>query len=166
VKIYIDEPGFRFGGFNIEDVFQIEKTHINASLGSRSVEFVLFHNENDLLFVEAKSSAPKPEHQENFDLYIEKISEKFQHSINTFFALILKRLDDSKNELPFTFRKIDYSEIEIILLLVIKGHKAHWLQPIYTALMHRLKRFIKTFRLKMSVINDEMADVDYHILAH
>lgn len=50
-----------FGPFEEANVFEIEKSNVNQMIGEhiRTVEFVLRRKENQILFIEAKSSSPQ-----------------------------------------------------------------------------------------------------------
>ena len=159
MSITIEEAGLRFGSYNAERLFHAERSGIYKSLGGgiRSVEFVLLSDSAEILLVEAKSSSPKPGNQEDFDAFILNIYEKFTHSIDMFFSVILKRLEDRENEVPECFKSTDYSEAKIKLILVIDGHEEPWLHPIRDALIRELSRQIKTWRLQVAVLNHAMA---------
>jgi len=154
---FICESGLTFGGYCKDALFRIEKSEVRKNLGFRTVEFILRHKDNEILMVEAKSSSPKPGNQADFDEFIGEIYEKFVHSIDLYFSLIVKRLDGKTEEIPDFFRTADYSALEIKLLLVINGHAISWLPPIKDALKSQLKRHIKTWRLDVAVINHQQA---------
>ena len=155
----IYESGLRFGLYEEGCLFHAEKTQIYKSLGPgvSVVDFILRNKEHEILLIEAKSSSPKPGNQEDFDEYTKEIYNKFAHTIDFYFSLILKRLDDVEGEMPDSFKKVDHSEVKIKLLLVINGHKIEWLSPIAEALRNRLIRQIKTWRLDIAVLNEFQA---------
>ena len=65
-----EESGMTFGPFSEAQVFRVEKSNSYKELGGsvKTVEFFLRKNKDKLLFIEAKSSSPKPE-GESFDPY-------------------------------------------------------------------------------------------------
>ncbi|GAP72707.1 hypothetical protein SAMD00024442_4_58 [Candidatus Symbiothrix dinenymphae] len=156
---YIEESGLYFGDYEIADFFHAETAEIYRELGDniKTVEFVLRKNEHEVLFVEAKSSSPQPGNNEDFDKFIEDIAEKFSHSNDVLFSVIMNRIIDLKSELPNNFRIIDYSKVKIINVLVINGHKTEWLPPIRDALVQQLKSHIKIWHLDVIVLNDGLA---------
>jgi hypothetical protein len=159
MSVTIEESGLLFGEYDEEKFFHIEKSSIYKSFEdkTRVVEFILYNKNNAILFVEAKSSSPKPGNQVEFDPYINEIYEKFSHSVDLFFSMVIKRTADYKNEMPAYFKSADYSSVEIKLVLVINGHETGWLSPITTALHNKLKRKIKIWRLQLIVLNHELA---------
>ena len=124
---------------------------------------VIRHKDDEILLLEAKSSSPKPGNAEKFDDFIDEIYQKFCHSMDLYFSLVLKRLDDPNNDMPEYFKTADYSSAKIKLLLVINGHSIEWLPPISDALREKLKRQIKTWKLGLVVINHEQAN-EYGLL--
>ena len=164
--IILEESGMYFGTYAEENLFHMEKSTIYKSLGKgvSTIEFILSRRQKDILFIEAKSSSPKPNVQIDFDVFIDEIHDKFAHSIEVFFSLILGRKKDVEKELSETFRLINQAKADIKLILVINGHKVEWLPPIEKALHIRLKRQIRTWRLKLTVLNNEMA-CEYGLLS-
>ena len=158
MSVVIIESGLAFGSYSKEALFRVEESEIRKSLDLRTVEFILRYTDNEILLIEAKSSSPKPGNQENFDEYIGEIFDKFVHSIDLYFSLVVNRLNDTAGDMPDFFRKADYATSKITLLLVINGHRISWLPPIKDALKSRLKRHIKTWRLDVAVMNHEQAE--------
>jgi hypothetical protein len=156
---YIEESGLYFGDYGKADLFHIETAEIYRKLGTdiKTVEFVLRKKEHEVLFIEAKSSSPKPGNHNDFDKFIGEIAEKFSHSNNVLFSVIMNRIIDSNSELPNNFKIIDYSKAKIKNILVIKGHKDEWLRPIEIALRQQLKSHIKIWNLDVIVLNEGLA---------
>lgn len=165
MSITILESGLYFGEYDEDNLFYVEKSLLLKSLGEniKSVEFILMHKNITILFIEAKSSSPKPHNEEDFDSFINDISEKFSHSINLYFSTILKRLNDKDNEMPSCFKDADYRTAKIKLILIINGHKIDWLDPIKDALTIKLRMEIKTWCLNLTVMNHQLAD-EYGLL--
>jgi len=110
-----------------------------------------------VVFIEARSSSPKPGNGQDLDSYINEISCKFSHSIDIFFSVIVKRLEDTRNEMPIRFKNKSYEKMDMKLILVINGHEIEWLLPITDGLKKKLKRKIKTWKLELIVLNDKQA---------
>lgn len=139
--VQIIESNMIFGDFEEDKVFEIEKSklHGKAGNGIKTVEFLLLRNENELNFVEAKSSSPRPTKQNTirFNEFIDEISDKFIHSFNLFYSAILGR-NKVYGELNNNFFELDNSRIKFKFILVIKGHDIEWLLPISDALKRKL----------------------------
>ena len=159
MSITISESGMLFGEYCEADLFQMEKSSVYAALGDgvSTVEFVLRRKGDEILFIEAKQSTPHPDNPEDFDTFIDEVYCKFAHSVDIFFSLVTKRLEDKDNEMPIYFKTTDYSLPAIKLLLVINGHEIKWLPPVLHALRRKLIRIIKTWRLDIAVLNNEQA---------
>jgi len=159
MSVTISESGLIFGEYEESDVFLIEDSLIYESLGSgiRTVEFILRNKIDEILLVEARSSSPMPGNENDFDTFVDLIYDKFAHSVDLYFSLILKRIDDRNGDMPDSFRSVDYFAAKVKLLLVINGHKIEWLPPISDALFRKLKRHLRTWRLELAVINHEQA---------
>lgn len=166
MSVTITESGLAFGDFDEANLFYAEQSNIYNSLGEniKSVEFVLWKRNDHIIFVEAKSSSPKPSNQVDFDEYIDEVYKKFYHSIDLFFSLIVNRLD-ARREMPLCFKQTNYAMARIKLIFVINGHKTEWLPPISEALTRKLRMQIKTWRLDLTVLNHELAD-NYGLLKH
>ena len=165
MSVTISESGLLFGEYDESSVFHIEESSVYKSMGTNfcTIEFILRHKDNKILLLEAKSSSPKPGNTEDFDGFIDEIYRKFSHSMDLYFSLVLKRLDDPYSDMPEYFKTADYSAAKIKLLFVINGHNIEWLPPISDALREKLKRQIKIWKLGVIVINHEQAD-EYGLL--
>lgn len=109
MKITIQESGMNFGPFAEDSVLKLEKSELYKSLGNniKSVEFIVYSGENRIIFIEAKSSSPKPQNDIDFDRYITEIYKKFVHSVDLFFATLANRKADKSAEMPGCFREAD-----------------------------------------------------------
>jgi hypothetical protein len=169
----IYESGLVFGEYEESDIFHVEQSSIYKSLGEGvcTAEFVLYREPDKILMIEAKSSAPRPSKEKNaenpdFDRFIDEVYSKFVHSLDLYFSLVLKRLEDRKGEMPDKFKTIDYDskKTKLKLVLVINGHETAWLSPITAALKEKMSRQVKTFSLDIIVLNHELA-FEYRLLA-
>ncbi|MBN1065544.1 hypothetical protein DWV13_14025 [Clostridium botulinum] len=158
--IQINESNMIFGDFEEDKVFQIEKSKLQKNIGNgiKVVEFILLSNENELSFIEAKSSSPQPvkDNIVRFNEFINEISDKFIHSFNLYYSAILKRYKDYE-ELNKSFIELDNSNIKFKFILVIKGHKSGWLMPLSDALKQNLSYHNTIWKSQVVVLNDEMA---------
>lgn len=161
-KIVESEMNFEF---NEDQIFEIETSNLHKTMGEgiRTVEFVLRLKENELDFVEAKSSSPKPikENKEKFETYIRIIEEKFIHSFNMYLSAILNR--NLNDEIDSKFFAMDISKVNIKFILIIKGHEIEWLQPISEALYKNMKNHMKIWKSSVVLMNEELAQ-EYKIV--
>lgn len=159
--VQISGSNMIFGDFEENKIFKIEKSKLHNKIGNgiKVVEFVLLRNENELNFIEAKSSSPRPTKQNviRFNEFIEEISDKFVHSFNLFYSAILKRNKDY-GEMNNNFFELDNSQIKLKFILVIKGHEIEWLLPISDALKKKLSYQNTIWKSEVIVMNDEIAN--------
>jgi len=91
MSVVIEESGMKFGPFEEENIFYIERSNIYKQLqhGVQMAEFLLFRPEKkDLIILEAKTTAPNPnssnmenenqidDRRKRFEEYITEIHEK------------------------------------------------------------------------------------------
>ena len=158
--VQINESNMIFGDFEEDKIFQIEKSKLYNKTGNRIkvVEFVLLRNENELNFIEAKSSSPRPTSNNiiRFNEFIDEISDKFIHSFNLFYSAILKRNKDY-GEINNNFFELDSSKIKLKFILVINGHELEWLLPISDAIKKKLSYQNSIWKSEVIVMNDKLA---------
>lgn len=158
--IQINESNMLFGDFEEDRVFQIENSelHKNVGNGIKVVEFILLSKENELSFIEAKSSLPKPVKDNiiRFNEFINEISDKFIHSFNLYYSAILRRCKECE-ELNQSFMNLDNSQINFKFILVINGHRTEWLMPLSDALKESLAYHNTIWKSQVVVLNDELA---------
>jgi hypothetical protein len=161
----IIESGMRFVS---ENVFYMEKSSQYAELGDsvKTVEFVRAMG-NKLLFVEAKSSFPKPHKleqnvpngnktgEETFQDEIADIYDKFYHSLSLYSAIDVGATHDDFPE--------DYApapKLSLSFILVIRGFERSWCDEIERALKQRFRESVsiaKIWKPEVLVMNDETA---------
>lgn len=158
--VEINESNMVFGEFEEDKVFQIEKSIIHNKIGNgiKVVEFILLKNTNELNFIEAKSSSPRPTKDNiiRFDEFIGEISDKFIHSFNLYYSAILKR-NENYSEINNKFFQLDNSKLKLKFILVIKNHEIDWLMPISEALKKNLSYHNTIWKSEIVVINEEIA---------
>ena len=159
----IIESGMTFGPYPEGHCFYIEKseTYQKIKEGVKIAEFLLLHSQDDSIvwIVEAKQSSPRPETQPNFDDFLLEIQEKLTNALTLSVATCLKR-HSTYEELPNSFQTLDLEKASFRLILVIKGHRKDWLDPLNNALKKALQPTIKTWKLSATsvvVLNDTMA---------
>lgn len=160
---FIVESEMKFGPFNEENIFHIEKIRIYEEYDKpfKIGEFIILSQDSkEIKIVEAKMSSPKPENTANFDSYLSDISEKLANTLNFYISLKIKRHPKGYKEMPAPFQNTDISNLKFKLILVINGHAEAWLPPIKEALYQKLKPFCKIWNLSSDpvvVLNDKWA---------
>ena len=90
----------------------------------------------------------------HFREYINDIREKFENSLDLYVNMALK------GEIPDLFKNIDYRNLELIFILVIKEQKKEWLGNVKDAMEMAVRSVIRTnkiWKCKVIVINEEIA---------
>lgn len=176
MPLEFEESGLIFT-FEESTCFRIEDDQLLSRLnGVKCCECISTVN-NDVIFIEAKSSAPKcirgdrhkasyagdsfPENWEiktNFDQFIENISQKFQDSY--FFlkaSLDGWHGDNKKLELEGMFN-VNRSNLKFIL--IITPAQDSWLQNLHDAVVNKMRHFLRAWNIpdtSVKVINPLMA---------
>lgn len=161
--VYITESGMKFGPFQKEAIIHIESSlqYVAIKQGMHITEFIYYEKEKKrLVALEAKTTAPNPDSdivenpKEKFQEYIKDIREKFENSLDLYVNMALK------DEVPGDFKGIDYHELEIVFVLVIKNHEKAWLKDVKDAMemaVRSVHRTNKIWKCKVLVINEQMA---------
>lgn len=148
--------------FPEDDVYRIEKSPLLADVELKATECVV-RKGDILLFVEAKSSTPRPQLEDKFDQFINEISTKFIHSLVFYNALMLRH--DGK-ELPINVKNVNLSDVGYSFILVVHGHKLEWLPPLMDALKSSMRHTLKLWNISdvaVKVMNDQIA-LSNHII--
>lgn len=165
-KVIITESKMRFGEYEEENVFEIEKSEQYTEKlrpnGIRSCEFVL-RRENTLYFVEAKESCPRQitaettdEKRKKYREYVDSITEKMRHSLMLYSNILLKRY--STNGVSELLQENDMSKLDIRLVLVVKNAEKAWLEPFNNVFNKELDGELKIWKIpSLSIINEETA---------
>lgn len=163
MKEYVCESGMRFGPFSLDALIKMEEIPQYKAIqqGAHMSEFIYYEEEKQrLISVEAKTTAPNPDSEavedpkERFREYINDIREKFENSLDLYVNMALK------GEIPDLFKNIDYRNLEIIFILVIKEQKKEWLGNVKDAMEMAVRSVIRTnkiWKCKVLVINEEIA---------
>lgn len=161
---YVEESKMKFGPFSVDKLFHIEKSKIykNIQKGVPIAEFVYLRSADELLIIEAKSSAPQPKSQEDYDAYFREIHDKLVNAFSLLMASLLNRHADGLNEIPKPIKQIKLSTAKFRFLLVIHGHQDEWLIPLQESFNAMFNAFLKTWALtptSIAVINDSLARI-------
>lgn len=151
--------------FEEDQIFPIENSQLHTEIGEgiKSVEFVVSLKEQEFAFIEAKSSSPQPtkDNQEKFDTFIKDVSDKFVHAFNMFLTAILHRYHDEA--IPTNFLEMNKEAAVFKFILIIKGHRMEWLQPLQDAFSKHLLYHRKIWGSHVVVMNEELAR-DYSLV--
>jgi hypothetical protein len=125
----------------------------------RSVEFITMQKHNKLIFIEGKSSSPKPDQNNKHKMkeFMDPIIEKFLHSYHLFLSTMLHINIDIYNEFPKCMFENYKSDTKIVFLLILNGHEEKWLMPILDYLHRSLIAIKKIWKIEIAVWNDEIA---------
>jgi len=139
-----------------ENTYKIDQDYFyNSKLlkGVKDCDFIMY-KENQLLFLEAKTNAPK-----QLDEYIVEISQKFRDSLLVYIAVIFNRKNTQSTIISKELNKTHLLKINIKLVLVIKNIAKQYLVPIRDALNKELRCFNSAFSIEENVIvlNEEQA---------
>lgn len=160
---YVIESGMKFGPFLPDALIRIEKCpqYIQIQQGMRISELIYYdQSKKKIISLEAKTTAPNPKSkktenpQEVFLNYISEIREKFENSLDLYLSMVMKK------EVSAKFEEIDYHDIEIVFVLVIKTHEYEWLKDVKDALemaVRSVHRTNKIWKCKILVLNEEIA---------
>lgn len=171
MNIAVIESGMIFGFYRENDFFWIEKseaiTKINkkakAGEGVKISEFLLLKrdgNAQKIALVEAKTNPP-PIDDENPRLkdFIEDVKMKFTNSLALFMAIYLGRHNNL--ELSDNFKKLQLSEANFLLILVIKNCKKEQSGKLQEKLQKALKPILRIWNVSNTspviVINEDKA---------
>jgi len=152
----INESGM---DFIADNAFWIEKSTLYKNLGEgiKSVEFIRVKEDN-LLFVEAKSSFPDPNNPvtgnlAEFNSQIVDICEKFLHSLNILSSVIVRV---AKSTLPEDF--ILPERTSLVLILVLKNHDFKGCRRVKAKIVSSLPLYLKEiWKPAVFVINHQTA---------
>jgi len=145
--------------FHIEDA-TFYKNNLRQK-GIKSVEFIRARD-NSLIFVEAKTTFPKPyddpdtEEHERFDNEVNNVCEKFVHSLNMYASV---KVGVTETQLQESFSPPN--KVTITFVLVVKNHEDEWCRPIEVALIEALSSHLhmikQIWQPKVSVMNHKTA---------
>ena len=148
-KVIIHESGMDFGPYATADCLHLEKSEAygHCPEGVKMAEFALVRKER-ILFVEAKSSSPRPETQPNFDDFLAEIREKMENALLMLLGMRIGRHRDVA--LPRNVDKANLATIGFMFVLVINGHKEEWLSDLNDALNNAVRGIAGAFPMKFS----------------
>jgi hypothetical protein len=164
-EILIEESGMRFGPFDTDDCFVIEKSALYQRIrqGVKIAEMAVLRKARSrpaVWIIEAKSSSPRPVDTDASRRFVGEVREKLDNALKFTLAGCLGRHGATRDLLPENFVSLNLMTIDFRLVLVINGHQADWCAPVQDALRKALLPLVKTLGLSpnsVAVINDDGA---------
>lgn len=153
--ITFEESGMKFS-FEEDKVYRIEKSSLVADIQLKATECVVSISDN-LVFIEAKTSAPRPQTREDFDIYIQDITDKFADSIKYLNAVMLRHQEEN---LPEQIANKSLKQVKYSFVLIIKKHELSWLPPVSDALKSSMRHVLRLWNVPdvcLKVMNERMA---------
>ncbi|KPA96575.1 MULTISPECIES: hypothetical protein [Pseudomonas] len=158
MSILFDESGMRFGPYDEDKFFPIERSSVyrKSGEGVKIAEFVLVRTSSkgaeEAWVVEAKSSIPR-----DFTMFMGEIRQKLTNAVQLTIASCLGRHGDAAAELPVALKELDIGSCGFKLVLIILGAPKEKLPGLNDALKKEMKSLVKTLGFEptsVSVIND------------
>ena len=167
-SVTIEESGMTFGPFPEDDCLHLEQNAIYERIrqGVKIAEMAVARPARGgraLWLIEAKSSSPRPgagEQASRFNAFIDEIRDKLGNALTLFIAIALARHGDPGAILPQGLAGLPLGQLDIRLILVVKGHRDDWCVPLQDALRGALQPLVKTFAIRpdaVAVVNDTTA---------
>lgn len=118
----------------------------------------------------SKSSAPRIDNEEKFQVFITEICHKFADSLQLFSDIKSKKKgEEAFKRIPINLRKTQLSTEDYKIYLIIHGHQLDWLLGLGDALRDALKDVIRKWNLQDSnikVYNEQTALENKLIVAY
>ena len=153
--VTFEESGMTFS-FEEDKMYRIEKSGLLADVQLKATECVVSMSDK-LVFIEAKTSAPRPQSKEDFDVYIQDITDKFADSVKFLNAVMLRHQEE---KLPKQIADKNLKEVKYSFVLIIKKHELSWLPPVSDALKSGMRNVLKLWNVpdvSLKVMNERMA---------
>lgn len=145
--------------FPDDDCFRIEHSPVHLELGEgiKICEAIVRINDS-IVFIEAKSSFPRPGSGGKFPLRVSEAYDKFLNSILIYLGLQTQR-PYTNNQIPAAnLRVANSSNLRIKCYYIIHGFQRDWLPPVNDAISVSLSKVKKTLLIdSIMVINDAIA---------
>lgn len=154
--------------FDDEGVFLPEQEIARRKIKHvQACDFVTLYqkrNNKILLFIEAKSSAPYQ--KEDLATYLSNIYQQFWHSIFFYISLVHKRRGpaDQGLDMPDYLQQTQRLKSAVMCVLVVRGHRNEWLQPLQEALRLKMLGLRKSFFLQDIIVTNEQGAKKYGLV--
>ena len=152
---YVLESGMRFI-YDEYHTFMIEKYVQEKKFQCvKTVEFIK-KQKNLLIFVEAKTSAPKPGSKE-YENFVCDIVTKAEDSLLVFLRLFFEQ---DRAVLKNAFLDGKMRDTQFCFILVVRDHKCAWLDPLTNHLRKTMRHIFNAWRwgnVPLLILNKKMA---------
>ena len=157
-----------FGPYSENEVFRIEDSSIYLRFrnkGVKTVDFVLFRENNKLIFVEAKSSVPNVAENGDPKGSIQELADKLLHSASIFTSLVAGQNKTDDIPIPLWLSGLDMSQTRVAYVIIVSKAERDHLPPIRDSLLGKLCELLSVhaniwnfdLRTSISVITKEQA---------
>jgi hypothetical protein len=150
---------------NLERSLRYQALKQYAVSSVECVTLYQFRGEEHIVFIEAKKSAPNPNHVENHERlgeYMNGLKEKYEHSIHLCYSA-LHGIDQERLEIGGRLLNALNCPRKIMFLLIVKRLEDKWCQEIQAVLQKELKHLRHIWQANVLVINEALAK-KYHIV--
>lgn len=128
---------------------------VTSKYGAKVCDFITYKNEN-LLFIEAKNSAPQS--KDELHAFANEVSQKFIDSIFIYIGVVYDRDNTPSNIITSQMNNRKLLESHIKLILVINGLPKKALQDIQNIFEKVIKKFKYIFSISsILILNNEQA---------
>lgn len=155
----IHESGMRFE-LPKSKMFPIEKSKTYQKVNTRgvsAVEFITMSPKLDIVFVEAKTSAPDKQDGEKVSDFVKNISRKFIHSLEICYALLTQALPDAEPSFPAPLRNALRQRPAIKMILIVNKLSYAHCGILQDALQRQLRAEKRIWSMNVIVLNKELA---------
>lgn len=157
--ITVTESGIEFGPFEQDHIFHVEKSPCVTSLkGIKVCEFAWRSvKENQLVFIEAKSSVPHPSKSPiEYEEYFNDMLEKFDNSLQLLLVGCVHKNTMLASELAPGVSGVNWNRTKILFYLVIPQAPIGVLEGLTSKLRRSLRRQLKIWEAEAFVINEQL----------
>lgn len=152
--------------FDEEQVLLLEKQSFFARMQDvRACDFVSLQKRKPgsrLLFIEAKSSAPKQ--SDPLEQYLQEIYEKFWHSLLLYIGVLYDRFGTGPVDMPKDISNKNNLRRKITCVLVVRRHKREWLPLLQEALRRKIKPLKNAFGLQDVFVTNEAGAAKHQLV--
>jgi len=149
--------------FDDDFVFLIEKEPFFIKMQHvRACDFICLKKRKKaetLLFIEAKNTAPVE--KESLENYLQKINDKFCHSLFLYISILFERHNASPDRIPDAMRHKVNLKRKIRCILVVRQHKKAWVAILHEALRKKMKSLQNSFALQDVTVMNENDAIKY-----
>ena len=155
------ESGMHFS-FADERVFHIETCSAYVEQlrmrGICSVECVALRGKEQVLFIEAKSSAPSPNGAgTNFQDFMQQIYDKSLHSLQLCYSILAGIYDGQQSAIGSLLAERLQHQPKVLFLVIVRQHEVSWCPPLQDALRREMRHILRLWKADVMVINERMA---------